>query len=176
MKQITPCSIITSTKLKLKLISELFILAKLIVFIIHLLSWQRRLSQQESWDFAHWTDMMTSSNGNIFSRYWLFVRGIHRWPVNSPHNGQWRGALMFSLICACINGWVNNREAGDLRRHRAHYDVIVTTLNAASNWIQPDYHMTIVCGLLATEAKLIKYCCQQNSVSWSGVLGFLFTI
>ena len=41
--------------------------------------------------------------------------------VNSPHKGQWRGALMFSLICAWINGWVNNREAGDLRRHRAHY-------------------------------------------------------
>ena len=32
---------------------------------------------------------------------------------------------MFSLICAWINGWVNNREAGALRRHRAHYDVIV---------------------------------------------------
>ena len=45
---------------------------------------------------------------------------------NSPVNkGQWRGALMFSLICAWINGWVNNREAGNLRRHRAHYDVIV---------------------------------------------------
>ena len=42
-----------------------------------------------------------------------------------PHKGQWRGALMFSLICARINGWVNNREAGDLIRHRAHYDVIV---------------------------------------------------
>ena len=28
------------------------------------------------------------------------------------------------LICARINGWVNNREAGDLRRHRAHYDVL----------------------------------------------------
>ena len=26
-----------------------------------------------------------------FPRYWLFVRGIHRWPVNSPHKGQWRG-------------------------------------------------------------------------------------
>ena len=50
---------------------------------------------------------------------------IHRSPVNSSHKGQWRGALMFSLICAWINGWVNNREAGDLRRHRAHYDVIV---------------------------------------------------
>ena len=60
-----------------------------------------------------------------FPRYWPFVRGIHRSPVNSPHKGQWRGALMFSLICIWINGWVNNREAGDLRRHRAHYDVIV---------------------------------------------------
>ena len=60
-----------------------------------------------------------------FSRYWPFVRGIHRSPVNSPHKGQWHGALMFSLICARINGWVNNREAGDLGRHHAHYDVIV---------------------------------------------------
>ena len=60
-----------------------------------------------------------------FSRYWPFVRGIHRSPVNSQHKGQWLGALMFSLICVWINGWVNNREAGDLRRHHAHYDVIV---------------------------------------------------
>ena len=70
-------------------------------------------------------DTMTSSIGNIFPRYWPFVRGIHRSPVNSPHKGQWHGALIFSLICAWINGWVNKREAGDLRRHRAHYDVIV---------------------------------------------------
>ena len=60
-----------------------------------------------------------------FPRYWPFVRGIHRSPVNSPHKGQWRGALMFTLMCARINGWVNNREAGDLRRYRTHYDVIV---------------------------------------------------
>ena len=59
-------------------------------------------------------------------RYWPFVPEIHRSPVNSPQKGQWRGALMFSLICAWLNGWVNNREAGDLRRHRAHYDVILT--------------------------------------------------
>ena len=44
---------------------------------------------------------------------------------NSSHKGQWRGALMFSLICVWINGWVNSREAGDLRRYRAHYDVTV---------------------------------------------------
>ena len=53
-----------------------------------------------------------------FPRHWPFVRGIHRWPVNSPHKGQWRGALMFSLICAWINDWVNN----GLRRQRPHYD------------------------------------------------------
>ena len=52
-----------------------------------------------------------------FPRSWPFVvRGIHR----SPHKGQWRGTLMCSLICAWINGWVSNREAADLRRHRAH--------------------------------------------------------
>ena len=59
-----------------------------------------------------------------FPRNWPFVRGIHRSPVNSPHKGEWRGALMFSLICVWINDWVNNREAGGLRRYRAHYDVI----------------------------------------------------
>ena len=32
-----------------------------------------------------------------FPRYWPFVRGNHRWPLNSPHKGQWRRALMFSL-------------------------------------------------------------------------------
>ena len=60
-----------------------------------------------------------------FPRYWPFVRGIHRSTVNSPHKGQWRGALMCSLICVWINGWINNREAGDLKRYRAHYDAIV---------------------------------------------------
>ena len=60
-----------------------------------------------------------------FPRYCPFARGIHRSPVNSPHKGQWRGTLMFSLICARINGWVSNGEAGVLRRHRGDYDVIV---------------------------------------------------
>ena len=41
-----------------------------------------------------------------FPCYWPFVCGIQRWPVNSPHKGQWHGALMFSFICARINGWV----------------------------------------------------------------------
>ena len=69
-----------------------------------------------------------------FPRHWPFVRGIHRSPVNSPNKGQWRGALMFSLICARINSWVNNREAGDLRRHRVHYDVICNAQSTMSDW------------------------------------------
>ena len=53
------------------------------------------------------------------------MRGIHRSPVNSPNKGQWRGALVFSLICAWTSSWVNNWNPGDLRRHRDHYDVTV---------------------------------------------------
>ena len=60
-----------------------------------------------------------------FPRCWPFVQGIHWSPLNSPHKCQWCGAFMFSLICTLINGWVNNGEAGDLRRHWAHYDVTI---------------------------------------------------
>ena len=56
-----------------------------------------------------------------FPRHWPVVCRTHRLPVNYPLKGQWRGASMFSLICVWINGWVNNREASDLRRHRAHH-------------------------------------------------------
>ena len=60
-----------------------------------------------------------------FPRYWPFVWGIHRSRWIPRTKGQWCGDFMFSLISAWINGWVNNCEAGDLRRNRAHYDVIV---------------------------------------------------
>ena len=71
-------------------------------------------------------------NGNIF-RVTGHLCGEFRSPVNSPHKGQWRAALMFSLICARLNGWVNNGEAGDLRHHRAHYDVTVMSVNNADS-------------------------------------------
>ena len=69
--------------------------------------------------------MLTSSNGNIFR-------------VSGPLCGEFTGPLTkasdaelwcFSLICTWINGWVNNREAGDLRRHRVHYGVTVMWTN-----------------------------------------------
>ena len=53
-----------------------------------------------------------------FSALLAICAGNSPVPVNSPHKGQWHGALMFSLICVWINGWVNNHEASD-------YDVIV---------------------------------------------------
>ena len=70
--------------------------------------------------------MMMSSNGNIF-RLTGHMCGEFTGPrlMNYPHKVQWRGALMFSLIYVWINGWVNNREASDLRRYCAHYDVTV---------------------------------------------------
>ena len=77
--------------------------------------------------------MMTSSNGNI-SRVTDHLCGEFTGPRwIPPHKGQWRGALMFSLIYVWINGWVNNPEAGDLRRCRAHYDVIVMWARAKQN-------------------------------------------
>ena len=68
--------------------------------------------------------MMTSSNGKIF-RVTGHLCGEftgHRWiPRTKASNEE----LWFPLICAWPNSWVNNGEAGDLRRHRTHYDVTV---------------------------------------------------
>ena len=44
------------------------------------------------------------------------------------HKGQWNGAWVFSLICTRIQGWASDYEAGDLRRHRAEYDVTLMFL------------------------------------------------
>ena len=70
--------------------------------------------------FPWWRHQMET-----FSALLALCAGNSPVPVDSPHKGQWRGALMFSLIYAWINDWVNNREAGDLRRQRGHCDVIV---------------------------------------------------
>ena len=109
--------------------------------------------------FGLWTTVAQTNEDVIkwkhFPRYWPFVRGIHRSPVNSPHKGQWRGALMFSLICARINGWVNNGEAGDLRHHSAHYDVIVM-----------NEQMRLVCvmqGGDSPESTAVSKCSQEAS-------------
>ena len=75
------------------------------------------------WFIFHWNHGALIK-WKYFLRYWPCVRGIHRWLVVT-HKGQWRGDLMFYFMCALIKGWAKNRDADDLRRHRAHYDVAV---------------------------------------------------
>ena len=89
-----------------------------------------------------------------FPRYWSFVRGIHRSPVNSPLKGQWRGALMFSLVCVWRNGWVNTRKAGDLRRYRDHYGVTVMFYSYIYLFICSFNHMLFTCLLFIFERVL----------------------
>ena len=69
--------------------------------------------------------MMTSSNGNIFSVTGSFCVEFschRRMPLTKASD---TGLCFFSLICAWTNGWVNNQNPGDLRRHRAHYYVTI---------------------------------------------------
>ena len=76
----------------------------------------------------HWSQIDSSwwrHQMETFSALLAICAGNSPVPGEFPHKGQWRGALMFTLICARINGWVNNIEAGDLRRYLPHYDVIV---------------------------------------------------
>ena len=79
-----------------------------------------------------------------FSALLVICAGNSSVTMNPPHKGQWHGALMFSMICAWIKGRVNNGEAGDLRRRRAHYDVTVMivscTLCAPDIILQPGGH------------------------------------
>ena len=75
-----------------------------------------------------------------FPRYRPFFNGIHRSPVDSHHRGQWRGALILSLMCAWTNRWASNRDAGDLRRHCAYYDV---TVMIQSNHDLDYYHRVV---------------------------------
>ena len=76
--------------------------------------------------FSWWRHQMET-----FSALLAICAGNSTVPGEFPHKGQWRGALLFSLICVWINGWVNDRQVGDLRRYRTHYDVIVMLCYAA---------------------------------------------
>ena len=109
----------------------------------------------------------------IFSALLAICAWNHRSPVNYPHKGQRRGALMFSLICAWINGWVNNREAGDLRHYIAHYDVTVMANTQNSSFLsktihtyqkgRPSLHLTTS----TSEYIIINFHHFKNSISYN---------
>ena len=124
-----------------------------------------------------------------FPRNWPFVREIHRSPMNFPHKGQWRGALMFSLIYAWINDWVNNREAGDLRRQHGHYDVIVMFTrnsrffiegNTFENVCKDDVHFisasSLCSALVARHCLVIRYCAQLSVLDTSSLIHYMIAL
>ena len=99
-----------------------------------------------------------------FPRYPSFVWEIHRSTVNSLHKG--RRALMFSLICAWIKDWVNNREAGDSRHHHAHYDVTVIVL---INHFRVKQFSEIKIHQFR-KTKWMRNCCLRNSVNFESTI------
>ena len=101
------------------------------------------------WDRLDTTDTWWRHQMETFPRHCPFLRRIHRSPVDSPHKGQWRRALMISLSCAWTNGWANRRNAGDLRRHRTHYAVTVMIIQQQDG-------------------------CAIGHVPWRALLGLLF--
>ena len=60
-----------------------------------------------------------------FSALLVLCEGNSPVVMDSRHKGQWRRALMYYLVCARTGGWANNRDAGDFRRHRVHYGVVI---------------------------------------------------
>ena len=98
---------------------------------------------------------MTSSNGNIF-RVTGHLCGEFTGPRWIPRTKASDAELWcFLLICAWINGWVNNREAGDLRRHHTHYDVTVMEGNGSP--------ITVV----IIRSDITWHCIQHNSCKYS---------
>ena len=74
---------------------------------------------------GEWIDMMTSSNGS-FLRVTGHLCGEftgHRWIRRTKASDAELWCFLWSA--PLIIGWVNNREAGDFRRHCDHYDAIV---------------------------------------------------
>ena len=101
--------------------------------------------------------MMTSSNGNLF----CVIGPLCGEFTGHRSIGHWRGALMFHLICAWINGWANNREPGDLRPHRAHYNVIVM-VSCLFQWISETIYF--MCRVRRTKSYWSCYTAKSLSI------------
>ena len=88
-----------------------------------------------------------------------------------PHEGHWRGVLMFSFMCAWINGWVNKRESGDLRRHRAQYDVTEMFTSDFAN-----IHRLAISGICVGSGiyfLFVQINLNQSLINWFLCLSFL---
>ena len=82
---------------------------------------------------------------------------------NSPVNGEFppqrpvTRSFDVSLICARINGWVNNREAGDLRHNYAHYGVTVRDMHSFVEFIHVPLRNVVACPLTLPRTRGLLY-------------------
>ena len=83
-----------------------------------------------------------------------------------PSQSQWRGALMFSLLCAWTNGWANHRDAGDLRRHRVHCGITEMSVNYVIIGFDDRCHLFGAKPLFWTNTDSIVYLSQRNKLQW----------
>ena len=99
-----------------------------------------------------------------FSIWWNIFRVPG--PVCGEFTGHWwiprtkasdAELWCFFFICAWINGWANTREAGDLRCHRAYYDVIVMTMENI-------LHVRV--SNVYTDVNVFKKCCPGRLITY----------
>ena len=103
-----------------------------------------------------------------FPRYWPFVRGIHRLPVNS-HKGQWRGALMVSLICAWMSGWVIWDAIAPLIRHsNSNEKLSLLSITTPNNFTWSSETITV----LWFKIRLWLLCSSREIIMNWNLLGF----
>ena len=114
--------------------------------------------------------------------YWPFVRGIH-WPlVNSLHKGQWRGAMMFSMICVLIK-WLRKQSFGWWFEKLSH------PLYGIWSWVcRVTYQLHHVNGLvqdcsnsITNALELLKFCakpsmCVCNWCQWYSPTKYRFEV
>ena len=99
----------------------------------------------------------------IFSALLTLCEGIHWSPVDSPHKGQWLGALMFSLICTWTNSWAINPDAGDLRRQHNHYDVTVMNSVGHHTGSSNDLSLNLTVQYHSIAEQILTFCQVEHS-------------
>ena len=101
----------------------------------------------------------------LFPRYWSVTRSFD----------------VFFWYASEVNGWVNNHEAGDLRRYRAHYDVTVMCewrtihqTQSAGSWFNikiPSYpYRKYQCG----DKTILRSSYLHNGNAYTGTMVFLY--
>ena len=160
---------------KLNCAQEIHAYTHIVIYVYHINRGLYMYFRFTSFLFIKWHILLKSFSGKesrllISYPWWRHqMETFSALPVKSAHKGQWRGALMFSLIHAWTNGWVNNRDAGDLARHRANYDVSVMRSKTDHELIVSEI------GLRTTAAKiflfasfsLLKYCFIFTNYHWA---------